>query len=63
MKKIVILGAGCGGTMMANKLRRDLEPDEWSITIIDKDNNIDNFELKDKMLVAKDIINKLAQIV
>jgi len=38
MKKIVILGAGCGGTMMANKLRRDLEPDEWSITIIDKDN-------------------------
>lgn len=39
MKKIVILGAGCGGTMMANKLRRDLDPLEWSITIIDKDND------------------------
>jgi sulfide:quinone oxidoreductase len=38
MKKIVILGAGCGGTMMANKLRRDLDPNEWHMTIIDKDN-------------------------
>ena len=37
MKKIVILGAGTGGTMMANKLRKDLDSDEWSITIIDKD--------------------------
>jgi len=37
MKKLVILGAGCGGTMMANKLRRDLD-DDWSITLIDKDN-------------------------
>lgn len=37
MKKLVILGAGSGGTMMANKLRRDLD-DEWSITLIDKDN-------------------------
>lgn len=38
MKKLVILGAGCAGTMMANKLRRDLDTDEWNITIIDKDN-------------------------
>lgn len=38
MKKIVILGAGCAGTMMANKLRKDLDRDEWSITVIDKDN-------------------------
>jgi len=38
MKKIVILGAGCAGTMMSNKLRRDLDPGEWSITVIDKDN-------------------------
>jgi sulfide:quinone oxidoreductase len=38
MKKLVILGAGCGGTMMANKLRRDLDPNEWHMTIIDKDN-------------------------
>ena len=37
MKKLVILGAGCAGTMAANKLRRQLDRDEWSITIIDKD--------------------------
>jgi len=37
VKKLVILGAGCAGTMVANKLRRQLDRDEWSITIIDKD--------------------------
>lgn len=36
MKKIVILGAGTGGTIMANKLRKVLERDEWEITIVDK---------------------------
>ncbi|MEI6348318.1 MAG: FAD/NAD(P)-binding oxidoreductase [Bacteroidota bacterium] len=36
MKKIVILGAGTAGTMMANKLRKTLERDEWQIIIIDK---------------------------
>lgn len=38
MKKLVILGAGCAGTMMANKLRRDLDVNDWNITVIDKDN-------------------------
>jgi len=37
MKKIVILGAGTGGTIMANKLRKTLSRDEWEITIVDKD--------------------------
>lgn len=37
MKKLVILGAGCAGTMVANNLRKKLSRDEWSITIIDKD--------------------------
>ena len=37
MKKLVILGAGCAGTMVANKLRRLLDREEWSITVIDKD--------------------------
>lgn len=37
MKKLVILGAGCAGTMVANKLRKKLDVAEWSITIIDKD--------------------------
>jgi len=36
MKKILILGAGTGGTIMANKLRKDLYRDEWAITIIDQ---------------------------
>ncbi len=37
MKKLVILGAGCAGTMVANKLRRKLDREEWAITVIDKD--------------------------
>ncbi len=36
MKKIIILGGGTAGTIMANKLRKALERDEWNITIIDK---------------------------
>jgi len=39
MKKIVILGAGTAGTMMANKLYRNLNKEIWAITIIDKDEN------------------------
>ncbi|MBW2523297.1 MAG: FAD-dependent oxidoreductase [Deltaproteobacteria bacterium] len=36
MRKLLILGAGTAGTMMANKMRRALD-DEWQITIIDED--------------------------
>ncbi len=36
MKKIVILGGGTAGTMMANKLRAALEREEWDITIVDQ---------------------------
>ncbi len=36
MKKILILGAGTGGTIMANKLRKALDREEWDITIVDK---------------------------
>jgi len=36
MKKIVIVGAGTAGTMMANKLRKSLSKKEWEITILDK---------------------------
>ena len=39
MKKIVVVGAGTGGTVIANKLRKKLSPDEWGITIIDRDDN------------------------
>jgi sulfide:quinone oxidoreductase len=37
MKKLVILGAGLAGTMMANKLRKSLDKNVWSITVVDKD--------------------------
>ena len=36
MKNLVIIGGGTAGTMMSNKLRKALDIDEWSITIIDK---------------------------
>ncbi|MBX2945394.1 MAG: NAD(P)/FAD-dependent oxidoreductase [Cyclobacteriaceae bacterium] len=39
MKKILILGAGTAGTMMANKLYRNLNKEVWEITIVDKDEN------------------------
>ncbi len=37
MRKIVILGSGAGGTMVANNLFKELDENEWEITIIDKD--------------------------
>lgn len=37
MKKLVILGAGTAGTMVANRLVRMLKMDEWQITMVDKD--------------------------
>ncbi len=36
MKRIVILGAGTAGTMMANKLRNTLDKEDWDITIVDQ---------------------------
>ncbi|MEI6758044.1 MAG: NAD(P)/FAD-dependent oxidoreductase [Chlorobium sp.] len=35
-KKIVVLGAGTGGTIISNNLRRHL-PEDWEITVIDRD--------------------------
>lgn len=36
MKKLLILGAGTAGTMLANKLSHVLSRDEWKITIVDQ---------------------------
>lgn len=36
MKKLVILGAGTAGTMMLNKLHKELDKDEWELTIVDQ---------------------------
>ncbi len=37
MKKILILGAGTAGTMLANKLSQVLSRDDWKITLVDQD--------------------------
>lgn len=37
IKKIVILGSGAGGTIVANKLRKNLSETDWQITVIDHD--------------------------
>lgn len=36
MKKLLILGAGTAGTMVANRLNRMLDMDEWQITLVDQ---------------------------
>ncbi len=37
MKKLLILGAGSAGTMVASRLSRTLDMDEWQITLVDQD--------------------------
>jgi sulfide:quinone oxidoreductase len=37
MRNILILGAGAGGTIVANMLRKELQQSEWKITIIDRE--------------------------
>jgi len=37
MKKLVILGSGTGGTIMATKMRQRLSESQWEITLIDQD--------------------------
>jgi sulfide:quinone oxidoreductase len=37
MKTLLILGAGTGGTMVANKKVQELDPREWEIIIVDSD--------------------------
>ncbi len=37
MKRLLILGAGTAGSIMANKMRKHLSVYEWGITIVDKE--------------------------
>ena len=37
MKKILVLGAGTAGTMVANRLVRMMDLNKWAITIVDED--------------------------
>jgi sulfide:quinone oxidoreductase len=36
-RRLVVLGAGTAGTMVANKLVKRLDSAEWTITVVDKD--------------------------
>ncbi|MCX6395788.1 MAG: FAD/NAD(P)-binding oxidoreductase [Propionibacteriales bacterium] len=37
MRRLVVLGAGTAGTMVVNQLRPRLDSEEWSITVVDQD--------------------------
>ena len=37
MKTLLILGAGTGGTMVANKMAHHLDPQAWKVILVDKD--------------------------
>jgi len=37
MKKLLILGGGMAGTLMANKLSKELDGRTWSVTVVDQD--------------------------
>ncbi len=39
MRRLVVLGGGTAGTMAVNKLRKHLARDEWSITVVDRDDD------------------------
>jgi sulfide:quinone oxidoreductase len=36
-KRLLVLGAGTAGTMTVNRLRRHLDPEDWEITVVDRD--------------------------
>ncbi|MFC7245267.1 NAD(P)/FAD-dependent oxidoreductase [Catellatospora aurea] len=37
MRRLVILGGGTAGTIVANKLRRRLDAAQWQVTVVDRD--------------------------
>ena len=39
MRRLLVLGGGTAGTMIVNHLRRKLPPSEWSITVVDRDDD------------------------
>jgi sulfide:quinone oxidoreductase len=37
MRRLLVLGGGTAGTMLANRLRQRFHPREWQVTIVDDD--------------------------
>ena len=64
MKKAIILAAGVGSRIKKyhEKPKALLEFGKNKITIIDRQNNTIDFELKDKSEVAKDIVSKIIEL-
>ena len=48
MKTLLILGAGTGGTMVANKMAHHLDHNEWRIIIVDRDENWLTVDVKNR---------------
>lgn len=74
MKRIVILGAGTAGTMMLNKLAKKLDPNEYKLTIVDRDEThyyqpgflflpFGIYEKKDVIKPKKDFFPKSAEVI
>ena len=39
MRNLLVLGGGTAGTMIANKLRKRLPGEEWTVTVVDRDDD------------------------
>ena len=39
MRRLLVLGGGTAGTMIVNKLRRQLAREDWEITVVDRDDD------------------------
>ncbi|WP_341926945.1 FAD/NAD(P)-binding oxidoreductase [Nocardioides psychrotolerans] len=39
MRHLLVLGAGTAGTMIANRMRRLLDPHQWQVTVVDRDDD------------------------
>ena len=39
MRRLLVLGGGTAGTMIVNKLRRQLARKDWEITVVDRDDD------------------------
>ncbi|MBK9567823.1 MAG: FAD-dependent oxidoreductase [Saprospiraceae bacterium] len=74
MKKVVIIGAGTGGTIMAQQLNKELDSKNWSITIIDERKEhyyqpgflflpFDQYKPEDVVKPIKDFIPKVVDFI
>jgi len=74
MKNFLILGGGTAGTMVANKMAQKLDPREWRIQLVDKDENhyyqpgflfipFGLYKPEDVIRPKKNLVNKKVEII